>query len=733
MQAFFSPRGIAVVGASRAPARIGHHIVKNLKAAGYAGPLHPVNPSGEEILGLRSYPRLADVPGPAELVVLALRTDALDAFLDDLAARQATRGDVRALVATGAGYAEIGTDEGRRRQERLTAACRRLGVRLLGPNCIGVADTRTGVDTTFLSVPHLRRGGVSLVSQSGGMVAWLYGLWAGEPSSPGLARMVNVGNAADVSLAEAVRFLGADPDTRALGVYIEGTPCARDLLDAIAGAARDKPVVVLKGGITEAGGAAAASHTGNLAGTGPLWEGTLRQAGALVARSPEEFTAFLAAAERLWPAIGGPGPGTDPPGDAGSPGSAVPLRVAILTNAGGAGVLASDALWGESGGAAVPAHLDPATREAVSAVLPPFATVGRPDGYVDATAGASPAHIARAAARVAADPGVDLVFLIVLSTPYIPADVLAREVDAALAEAEARPGRRPGLAPVATVLPAGPLQAAGREGFARAGRIALPSLHSGARAALALARYRQWRAARGWERPWREGTAVAQGSGASPARLLGEPEAARLLAEWGVPFPPARFAPTPAEAVAAAGDVGYPVVLKVASPDIAHKTDVGGVRLGVSGPAEVAAAWEEIVAAVSRRRPEARIEGMVVQRQEPPGVELLVGGLRDPSFGPVVTAGLGGIFAEVYRDVAWRLAPVTEADALEMLRELRGYPLLTGARGRPAVDLGAAARVIAAVSRAVAEMPGLREVDVNPVLLYPERAVAVDALLRLDG
>lgn len=489
METFFSPRGIAVIGASRDPSRLGSLVLQNLLAAGYSGPIWPVNPSAEEIMGRPAAASLSEVPEPVEMVVLALRAEALPDFLTDLEKRMAIRGDVRALVAIGAGFLEDGTPEGAERQERLKATCRRLGIRLLGPNCIGVINTRTGVDTTFLSDPHRHKGGVSLATQSGALVAWLYGLWAGEPAAPGLAKVVSTGNAADVDLAEAVEYLAQDPETTCAGIYVEGTTQARRLLQSISEAAAQKPVVVLKGGRSAAGEAAAFSHTGSMAGAGALWEGALKQAGALQATTTEEFSVMLAAGERLWPYLAGiSGPA---------------LRLALLTNAGGPGVLASDALFGHVRGqkpVLVPAVFDSLTREMLTASLPRGAACGRPDGYVDTTAAAGPREQAAALSIALRDPNVDAAYMIALPTPASPADAVADAILGALAEIPPEAARKP----VMIIMAAGQHQAAGRQILTEAGRPVFASVNEAARALRALAEYRQWRAAQGWSRPWRE-------------------------------------------------------------------------------------------------------------------------------------------------------------------------------------------------------------------------------------
>ncbi len=725
MDAFFSPRGIAVVGASREPDRLGHLILRNLLTGGYRGPVSAVNPRADAILGRPCHPDLTSVPERVELVVLAAPAATADDFIADLERRSRERGDVKALVAVTAGFAEAGA-EGAGRQARLVNACRRLGVRLVGPNCIGVMDRRTGVNTTFLDLEGLRPGRTALVTQSGALVAWLEGLWREEPSAPALGRLVSLGNAADVEAAEVIAWLGRDAETAAIGLYLEGTGHARGLLDAIAGAAATRPVVVLKAGRSESGSAAARSHTGAMAGPRALWSAGLSQAGAWQAEGPEDFGALLAAAERLWPALAG----LDASGRR-APKSR--WRVAVVTNAGGPGVIASDLLFGAAGNhpasPLAPATLAAGTEAALRALAPPASAVVREPAYADLTAAATGRQQAAAVMAAASDPGVDVVVWVSLPTPFNPSDAVAA---AYLETAASRGGN---LAPVVCVLPAGPVQAAGRRVLAEAGVPAMATVAGAARGLRAAAAYRHWLATRGWDRTWRHPAPAGDAGDPGPATgdLVPDWDAALALSGWGVPFPPARLCRTLAEARQAAGAVGYPVALKVVSGDIAHRTDAGLVRLELRGPAALARAWRELRDRVRRHAPGARVRGIMVQAMVPGGVELIVGGLRDPAFGPVISVGVGGIFTEVYRDVAWRLAPVTPGEAREMLEGLRGYPLLTGARGRPPVNLAAVSLVIARASVAVARWPDLRELDLNPVVCTPDGAWAVDALIRVGG
>ncbi len=409
LDVLFRPAGVAVIGASRTPTKAGYQILKNLVDVGYPGSLAPINPAGEEILGLASRPDLAGVPGPVELVIIAAPAAATPGVVAQLEQRMRARGDIRAVICSAAGFAEVGTGEGRAHQERLAGFCRRHGIRLLGPNCVGVIDTAARIDTTFIADTSYLPGGISFVSQSGAVGAWLLMSWTAAPAGGvGFHRFMTVGNMADVDIIEGLEYLGADPGTRVLGMYLEGSPQARRLVEAAATVAARKPVVVLKVGRTAEGAQAAHSHTGSMAGTDALYEGAFRQFGLVRVRGIGELSDTMRAFDSL-------------PLPAGN-------RVFVFTQAGGPGILCVDEM-GEAGLFA-PACLSAGSREALRHALPPIASICKPEGHADITAAALADHHVNGLEVVLRDPGVDAVLFITVATLFLDLkDMAARMLD----------------------------------------------------------------------------------------------------------------------------------------------------------------------------------------------------------------------------------------------------------------------------------------------------------------
>lgn len=405
LEFLFRPRGIAIAGASSDPTKPGHQVLANLLEAGYPGHIACINPKATVVLGVPSYPALDAVPGPVELLILAVPARTTDEMVAAIADRATQRKDLKVVVAIGGGFAETGTDEGTAWQASLAAGCAAAGVRLVGPNCIGLIDNKNRVDTTFLTGVFRRPGGVSLLSQSGAMGAWMALEWGAQPQPIGLNKFISLGNMADVDMTEMMEFLGRDTSTRAIGLYLEGHPQARRLLEAAGRAAERKPVVVLKVGRTEHGSDAARSHTGALAGADQIYDGAFHQYGLIRAQRVDDFIVTLNAFDKLPLPLGG--------------------RVALLTNAGGPGVYALDCL---SDNGLELARFSPATRTMLAATLPAFASIGHPDGHVDMTGGVTARQVAQSVAAALRDPGVDALFHLFIPTKFTAAEEMAREL-----------------------------------------------------------------------------------------------------------------------------------------------------------------------------------------------------------------------------------------------------------------------------------------------------------------
>ena len=411
-----------MVGASANPKKAGHQILANMTAAGYEGGLYPVNPNGDPILGLPSMPSVSSIVGEVELVVIASPASTVPSIVEDLRSRMVTRGDIKGLVCSAAGFAEVGTAEGRTYQEQLAAFCREWNIRLVGPNCVGIIDTESKVDTTFIAGITHARGGISLASQSGALGAWLLMDWSATPAGKvGFRRFITVGNMADVDIIEAIETLGCDPGTRVLGLYVEGSPHARELAEAAGAAAVQKPVLALKVGKSAEGARAARSHTGSLAGTDSLYDGAFRQLGILRVCSPRELSDVLRAFDSL----------PLPRGD----------RVFVLTQAGGPGIFCIDEL--SAAGNVRPAIVSAETKSAIRRSVPPIASICEPEGHADITAAAIADHHVDALEAILRDDGVDAVVFITVATLFLDLPEMARKMLVRLAALKAEGIEKP--------------------------------------------------------------------------------------------------------------------------------------------------------------------------------------------------------------------------------------------------------------------------------------------------
>lgn len=686
----FAPRGIALLGASADPAKISGKPLHYLRRHGYGGRLVAVNPKYRDLAGVPCVASLAEAAagGPLDLALVVLGQEGVLAALD-----QCREAGVKAAVVFGSGYAEVGP-EGALQQQVLIERARAAGVRLLGPNCqgfINVADRVAASFTSALDAPALVPGGIALVTQSGALGGVL--LNRAQERALGLGLWVSTGNEADVSWLDCAEYALEHPATRVVAVYAESIADGRRLLDLGETAARrGVPIVLLEGGRSDAGRAAAESHTGALVASGAAGS-LLETAAGIVPVTSLEALLDVGAALAVTGAPAGP-------------------RVAVATSSGGAGVLFADATQGRT---VTMATLGARTSAALREALPGFASVANP---VDVTAQIvyDPDLLRRALAAILADPEVDMaaVLLTMVTGPLAP------PVARGIAEAA-----RAGGKPVAVAWMAGALAQAGYDLLREEGVPCYPSIEGCLAALEGLAR---WGAAR--RRPARARPSSRAVS--LPRGVLTERAARAFLGPYGLDGPSERFCETARETRAAADALGYPVVLKVEADGLAHKSEAGGVRTGLADGAAVVAAYDAMLGDVRRLAPHARVRGVLVQAMVRGVAELLVGATRDPRFGPVVSCGLGGIFVEVLGDVVARPAPVDDGEAREMLASLKAFPLLAGARGRAKADLGAAARAVAAVSRAAVDLgDALDSVEVNPLIVLPEGqgAVAVDALV----
>ena len=699
---FFNPTGIAVVGASTAPAKLGFGVARNLAQSGYTGAIHFVNPRGGRLLERPLYPTLADVPDPVDLAVLIVPASHVPGALADVGRR-----GIRAAIIASGGFRETGP-EGARLEEECLCVAREHGIRLIGPNCVGLIDTHLPLDTTFLPPPGPTPGDIAFISHSGAICAAVID-WA-RGQGFGLSHLISLGNQIDVRETDTLAPMAADPYTKVITLYLEGIRDGRRFVRAAREVTRHKPIIALKVGRYESGRRAVASHTGALAGQESAFNAAFRRAGVIRANTVEEL--FDWAKALAWcPLPAGP-------------------NVAVLTNAGGPGVTAADAL--ESCGLRL-ATLSAATDAALRAILPADAGLRNP---VDMLAAATAGQYVESLRILLDDPGVDSVMVILPPPPMESAGGVARAIIPIILAA---------TKPVVIALMGERMIQEAVEYF-RAARV--PEYRFPERAAPALAvlteRAEKVRAAAGEDErmppedidpdearrildDWRV-------RGGDAAEFLPYEVVCEMLAAYGIPTPRAALATTANEAVDLAWQMGFPVVLKVASPDIVHKTEVGGVLLNLQGPDVVKAGFAAIMANARAAEPAARLDGVHVQRMVTTGQEVIIGAVRDPQFEAIVMFGSGGVEVEGLRDVEFSLAPLNEAEANGLIDRTWAGRRLAGFRNLPPADRAAVVDLIRRLGQLAADFPELVEIELNPVrvLGVGEGAIAVDVRARVE-
>ena len=687
LRPFFEPRCIAVVGASPAPGRIGSEIFRNLRECGYTGTLAPVHPRAESVGGLPAHRSVRDVPGPVDLAVIVVPAVNVGAVVDDCLAK-----GVKSIVVISAGFGEVG-DKGQALQAELVEKIRAAGVRMIGPNCMGVLNTDPAfrVNATFSPV-YPPEGRIAFSTQSGALGLAI--LDYVKRLNIGISSFASIGNKADVSGNDLLQYWAEDPRTDVILLYVESFGNPRKFAEIARRVGRTKPIVTVKAGRSDAGARAASSHTGARASSEVLVETMLREAGVIRTRTLEEMF-DVASVLAHQPVPGG-------------------RRVAIVTNAGGPAILAADAC--EANGLQVPV-LGDATQRALRAFLPAAASVTNP---VDMIASATPEHYRRALEIVAADPAVDS-----LITIFIPPLVTEPEaVAVAIRDAAAKMSKPL----VATFL--------GTQGL-RPQLSPVPSFAFPEAAAAALAhvtRYGEW-----LRKPVNPADPLPE---QVRANIRGIVDAAReqgdgwlppsvceaLLDAAAVPVVRSGAARTADEAVAAAKALGFPVVLKAVGKDILHKSDIGGVRLGLASEQAVRDAFAALTATLRDR-----LDSVMIQPMVTGGVEMAVGGVNDPAFGPVLMCGTGGVLIDLLDDIAFAMCPLAEADARALVERIKGCVRLRGFRGSPQADEPAFRHMLVRISQVLYAFPEIQELDLNPVMVLPTGALVADVRIRVGS
>jgi acetyl coenzyme A synthetase (ADP forming)-like protein len=694
LEPIFSPRSVAVIGASRNRESIGFALLHNLVMGEFQGTIFPINPHAGSIHSLKAYPRIGAVPDPVDLAVVAVPKHLVLGVVDECIAA-----GVRGLVTITAGFAETGP-EGAALERRLCERVRDAGVRMVGPNCMGVINTDAGIamNATFAPTPA-RPGTVGFVSQSGALGVAI--LNAAADLGIGLTQFASMGNKADVSANDLAEYWEDDPGTRVICMYLESFGNPRKFTEIAKRVSHKKPILVVKSGRTAEGARAATSHTGAIAGADVTVSAFLRQCGVLRANTIDELFDVTRALDRC-------------PLPAGN-------RVGIVTNAGGPAIMATDACVNLG---LEMAELSADTRSTLQSFLPAEASVGNP---IDMIASAAESEYARALTALLEDDGVDMV-MVVNVTPLLsnPIDILDSVTTAARGSSK----------PVVAVMMATEEfyeEARTRDHAPPVYRFPEPA----ARVLAQLDRYAAWR-----RRPEEDPSGPFEVDDEAVARLLAAngdgyvpaEEAIRVLELYGVPVVSWRRTAASGAAVhAAADDLGYPLVIKAVAPELIHKSDVGAVRVDVRTPEELARAVAEIETAVGAAGHQ--VEGWLLQELLRGGHEVIFGISTDPRFGPLLMFGLGGKYVEVFRDVRFGVPPLTPVEAAEMVRGIRGLPLLEGVRGEEPADLGLLEEVLLRLSQLTQRHPSIQELDLNPFLAAPGRdgSKALDARIRVGG
>lgn len=693
LESLLNPGVLAIVGASLSPGKVGNAVIVNLINGGFEGELVPVNPSGGELKGQKFYTSLEEYGKPIDMSVICVPTKAVKG-----AVLASVKAGATSVVVITAGFKEV-DEEGAKLEREIVEICHAHGARLMGPNCLGIINTHAKMNATFGNFMP-KPGAISVLSQSGALCTAILD-WASSRKM-GLATLLSIGNKGDLDETDFLSAFAGDENTKVIVGYLESIINGDEFIRIAEQVASVKPVVILKSGTTSAGSKAASSHTGALAGADIAYGAAFKRAGVIRAETFESLFDY-ATALAMQPI---------PQGD----------RVAIITNAGGPGIMAADAV--ENAGMTV-AHLHPDIAQALREKLPAAASVGNP---IDVLGDAGPDRYAQAVEAAQSDPTVDAI--VVILTPQ----AMTAPVETARAIAAKANGVKPVLAAFmggSDVLPA-------RDELVAANLPDYPAPERAVAALKVMVEYGAW---------LRRPTRIVQRFPVNRRRVeriitrqlrsgqtyMGEAKAKEILRAYDFNVPTGRLVTSVQEAVDLGPHLGYPLAMKIVSPDIIHKSDVGGVRLSLESAQDVADAYELMMLRVGRAVPDAFLEGVYLEKMAPKGREVILGMTRDPQFGPMLMFGLGGIFVEVMKDVTFHLAPITSDEAMQMLMGTRSFKLLQGTRGQAGVNLSAIAEALQRISQLVTDFPQISELDINPFICgaVGEPSFAADGRIQL--
>ncbi len=695
LEPFYCPTSVAVVGASRDKTKLGHAVLKNLLQCGYEGEVYPINPKAEEVLGQRTYPSVLDVSGEIDLAVIVVPDRLVASVLEECGQK-----GIKGVIVITAGFREIG-GEGIKKEKALVDIVQRYNMRMLGPNCLGIIDTICPLNASFATgMP--RQGDIAMMSQSGALLLAILDWALGE--EVGFSRFVSLGNKADINETDLLQLWDEDPHSKVIVAYLEGITDGAEFMKIARQVTKHTPIIPIKPATRSGGARAVSSHTGTLAGSERAYDAAFKQAGVTRADSVEELFDYAHAFAEAPPLTGD--------------------SIAVVSNAGGAAIMATDAL---DRAQLRLASFRGETIELLQTHLPPGSNALNP---VDVRGDADEERYRFALDTVLRDEQVDGVIAILIPQAVTKVAETANVI-ADVVQGHDKP-----------VLACFMGQNTTQVGIDILRDRKVPNYEYPERAVDAMrAMVERWR----WRgRPQRETVSFdvrreeverALAQVRTDGRLtVGDAEARQIMEAYGITIPKAQLAANPDEAVEIAQRIGYPVVMKIASPDILHKTDIGGVKLNLMGESDVRDTFDLLMYRATRYMPQADIWGALVQEMVPQGKEVIVGINRDPQFGPMLLLGLGGIYVEVLKDVSLRIAPVARWEAEEMITELRSYPLLRGLRGEKPSDLDAIVDCMLRVSQLAVDFPEIVELDVNPLMVHEEGkgAVAIDMRMVLS-
>ena len=694
LKPFFEPLGVAIIGASASPDKLSFGILKNLMSYGFKGRIYPVNPKADEILGLPCYPEICQVPEPVDLAVIVLGSKLIPSVLEECGKRR-----IRAAIIISGGFREVG-DEGRGLEEEVLKIAAKYEIRLIGPNCVGTMNLITGLNTTFIrGVPTA--GGIGFISQSGAVCGGVVDHIANK--GIGFSHFLSLGNEADVNETDMIEYLGEDADTHVIAAYIEGIQDGQRFLNITRQVTGKKPVVVLKAGKSEEGAKAVSSHTGSLAGSHAAYQAAFKQSSAIEVFSTTDLLNTAMALD--WLKL--------PQGN----------KIALITNAGGPAALASDSLALNE---IKLASISPATQDKLKEKLNPSAQTGNP---VDMLGGANEEEYAFALDLVLSDPGVDMALPILVPQALVKPEKVAQAI-----VDSSRKSQKPVIACLM-----------GFESVQEARKILhqnhvpmvdYPELTGVMFGAL----YQRSLSIKDLHlvpviKPNNGREIVKSIFKKNDEKLVwGEHDTRPILSAYGIPLVEGELITSIKEGQELTKKIGYPVVMKVTSPQLLHKSEAGVVKVGVPDDKSFAETYNYLIDKAKRFDALARIEGVLVEKMAPIGEEVIIGMKRDPGFGPVMMFGMGGIFVELFKDVSFRIAPIGVVDAVEMVKETKAYQLLNGWRGGTKFDIEAIASVIIKLSQLAMDFPQIQEVEINPLRVLPEGegALGLDCRMILN-